>query len=97
MECIFTQRAERDLEAIGDYIAQDNPVRAVSFVQDIRARCQKITHMPGAPLVVERIEDVPVRKVLFGHYRIYYAWLEGEDIVLILHVRHGARSEPQFG
>lgn len=28
--------AEQDLEAIGDYIARDNPRRALSFVHELR-------------------------------------------------------------
>ncbi len=27
--------AEQDLEAIGDYIAQDNPIRAISFMEEL--------------------------------------------------------------
>lgn len=30
--------AERDLESIGDYIARDNPMRAISFLQELRIR-----------------------------------------------------------
>ena len=97
MRCIFSERAAHDLEDIGDYIALGNPQRAVSYVQELRARCQKITGMPGAPLIVDRIGDLPVRKVLFGRYRIYYAWLHEQDAIVILHIRHGARSEPEFG
>lgn len=97
MRCIFSARAARDLEQIGDYIARDNPQRALSYVQELRARCQKIAGMPGAPLIVDRIGDLPVRKVLFGRYRIYYAWLQEQDVIVILHIRHGARSEPGFG
>lgn len=29
---------ETDLEVIADYIAQDNPVRALTFIQEIRAK-----------------------------------------------------------
>jgi len=32
MRLSFSPLAEQDLESIGDYIAADNPVRAVSFV-----------------------------------------------------------------
>jgi plasmid stabilization system protein ParE len=35
-----------DLDNIADYIAQDNPRRAVSFVQEIRARFHEIRHNP---------------------------------------------------
>lgn len=34
--------AEQDLEAIGDYIAQDNPVWAVSFMEELY-------HIPAVP------------------------------------------------
>ena len=32
MQLLITPQAEQDLEVIGDYIAQDNPVRASSFI-----------------------------------------------------------------
>ena len=42
----FTPLASSDLEAIGDYIAQDNPARAYSFVLEIRKQCRKIASAP---------------------------------------------------
>ena len=39
MRCRFSPLAELDLEEIGDYIARDNPPRALSFIEEIRARC----------------------------------------------------------
>jgi plasmid stabilization system protein ParE len=33
MPCAFTPFAEADLEAIGDYIARDNPRRALTFIR----------------------------------------------------------------
>ena len=36
-----------DLEEIGDYIAQDNPVRAGTFVAELRAHCEKICLNPA--------------------------------------------------
>lgn len=37
---------EGDLEAIADYIAADNPRRAVSFIQEIRLQFHKIAKDP---------------------------------------------------
>ena len=37
---------EGDLEAIADYIAQDNPSRAVSFIQEIGAKIETIGQNP---------------------------------------------------
>ena len=46
MIIVLTREAEHDLEQIGDYIALDNPHRALSFVRELRER-------PG-------LEDLPV-------------------------------------
>jgi toxin ParE1/3/4 len=42
MRAHLTPQAEIDLEEIGDYIALDNPKRAVSFIREIRQHCEKI-------------------------------------------------------
>lgn len=42
----FTASAERELEAIGDYIALENPARAGSFVRELRKDCALLTAMP---------------------------------------------------
>ena len=46
MRVVFTVQAEQDLEEIGDYIAIDNPSRAVSFVREIREHCTEISSSP---------------------------------------------------
>jgi toxin ParE1/3/4 len=43
---LFTPLAAQDLEDIADYIAQDNPVRALSFVAELQAQCQTIARQP---------------------------------------------------
>ena len=48
----LTAEAENDLEQIGDYIAQDNPKRALSFVLALRDKCLSLADAPyGFPLV----------------------------------------------
>jgi toxin ParE1/3/4 len=57
MLCVFSPCAERNLEDIGDYIARDNPLRAVSFIQERREQCSKIAETPQAfPLRLELSE-----------------------------------------
>ena len=41
MRVTLSLLAERDLESIGDYIAEDNPRRALGFVAELRAQCEK--------------------------------------------------------
>ena len=88
MRCEFTARAEADLESIGDYIAKDNPLRAVTFIQEVRKRCYDIAKTPlVAPLMPEYGEGM--RRVPFGRYLIFYSI--GDQAVIVEHVRHSAR------
>ncbi len=47
MRLLFTPMAESDLESIGDYIASDNPHRAITFVRELRQQCQRIALNPS--------------------------------------------------
>jgi toxin ParE1/3/4 len=87
--CVFSRLAEADLEAIGDYIAKDNPRRAVSFIRDLRDRCRAIVHYPrAAPLRPEL--GTGMRMVVFRDYLIFYRHSQGR--VVIERVLHGARD-----
>ena len=71
MDCFFSALAEVDLEEIADYIARDNPRRALSFIHEIRECCQKIVIFPdAAPLRKEF--GTGIRFVPFGRYLIFY-------------------------
>lgn len=62
MRLAFTPLAEEDLEAIADYIAMDSPVRALSFVRELRAQCQRIARNPSGYRLRPELGDgsVPV-------------------------------------
>jgi plasmid stabilization system protein ParE len=84
----LTAAAEADLEAIGDYIAQDNPVRALSFVRELSRSCLELADMPEAWPVIPRYEHHGVRRRVHGRYLIFYRVAEGR--ITILHVLNGA-------
>jgi len=90
MLCHFTFLAETDIEEIGDYIAKDNSVRAVSFVQEIRARCHEICDAPKVSPIVHEELGIEIRRLVFGRYLIFYTL--AEDRVVVLRVLHGARN-----
>jgi plasmid stabilization system protein ParE len=46
MHVHFTDEAEADLEDIADYIAIDNPKRAVSFAEELRERAILLGNSP---------------------------------------------------
>jgi toxin ParE1/3/4 len=84
----LTAAAEADLEAIGDYIAQDNPARALSFVRELSRSCLELAEMPEACPIVSRYEHHGVRRRVHGRYLIFYRVAEGH--IVILHVLNGA-------
>lgn len=83
----ITAAAEADLEAIGDYIARDNPKRAVSFVRDLVRSCLSIAEMPEAWPMVPRYEHHGIRRRVHGRYLIFYRI--GPGRITILHILNG--------
>lgn len=84
----LSDEAERDLEAIGDWIARDNWQRALSFVQELRAKCEGLADFPERFALVPRYESHGVRHRVHGNYLIFYR--VGEHEVEVIHVLHGA-------
>jgi plasmid stabilization system protein ParE len=46
MKLVFTDEAKADLLQIGEWIAEDNPARALTFVDELETRCARLTTMP---------------------------------------------------
>lgn len=90
MIVVLTAEAERDLEAIGDYIAQDNPDRALTFVRELREQCAGLVDFPKRFPLVPRYEAMGVRRRAFGSYAVFY--LTEANPVIVLHILHGARE-----
>lgn len=87
MQLEFRPQAERDLESIGDYIAQDNPRRALTFLRELRVQCHKILLAPqGCRLRPELGEGI--RSCAHGNYVIFFT--ESDRSVTVIRVLHGA-------
>ena len=69
MRAHFTPQAEIDLEEVGDYIALDNPGRAVSFIREIRQHCEKIADGPNHYVARPDLGDA-IRICVHGNYLI---------------------------
>lgn len=94
MRCRFSPLAELDLEEIGDYIARDNPHRAVSFIGEIRDRCLLILYTPHDAPLRESL-GAGIRIVPFGRYVIYYTVHEAADEVRVERILHSSRDIDQ--
>ena len=87
--------AEADLDNIVDYMAQDNPIRAEEFGQQLRAKVLPLaqhpelgrTGRPGLP---------PFLRELIAHrnYIVFYRVLAETRTVEILRVKHAAQQTP---
>jgi plasmid stabilization system protein ParE len=84
----LTREAERDLEAIADRIAKDNPERALSFVQELRESCLGLADFPERFPLVPRYERAGVRHRVHGNYLILHR-VEAEAVT-VLHLLLGA-------
>ncbi|BEU65710.1 type II toxin-antitoxin system RelE/ParE family toxin [Ralstonia pseudosolanacearum] len=91
MRLAITPLAEQDLESIADYIAQDNPACAVTFVRDLREQCQRLVlNPPGYRLRPELGDDI--RSCAYGRYVIFF--VAASDEVIVIRILHGARDLP---
>lgn len=84
----FSSEAENDLEQIADYVAQDDPRRALSFVRELRSKCEGLLDAPNSFAFVPRFEHHGVRRRIHGKYLIFYR--VGSEKVVIIHILHGA-------
>ena len=89
MQLLITPLAAFDLEEIGDYIAQDNPMRAVAFVAQLRAHCEEICLNPEGYRRRPELSD-DLRSCAHGNYVIFFE--PTTDQVTIVRILHSARD-----
>jgi toxin ParE1/3/4 len=89
-----TARAIRDLRHLYKAIAARHIPAAAKWFNGLEAKVASLAHHPGRGQPVP--EDDGLRQLLYGRrphvYRIIYEIDEGNRIVSVLHIRHGARD-----
>ncbi len=91
---VFAPAARADLLAIGLYIAEDNPVRAESFVAELEALAARIGERP-ASFPEKREISAGLRGATHGRYLILFRDLP--EAVRIVRIVHGARDLSSLG
>jgi toxin ParE1/3/4 len=90
---VFTPAARNDLLEIGAYIADDNPVRAESFVTELETKAYKAAERPRS--FPERTDiGVGLRAAVHGRYLLLFRELDDE--VRIVRIIHGGRNIPSL-
>lgn len=85
----FAPRLSGDLRDIGDWIARDNPDRAVTFIEEILATCDGLTDFPLSNPPFPRLGP-KARRRNHGSYAIFYEVSAAG--VIILAVVHAVRD-----
>ena len=91
----FTARAARDLESLYEEKNAAESVAATRWYNGLEEAVYTLAEYPRRCSVTP--ESVKLRHLLFGNrphiYRVIYRVLEKQNIVQVLHIRHGARQK----
>jgi len=82
----------RDIRA---FVARSSPQYATKIVDRLTRRSRQIASFPRSGRIVPEANDVNIREVIEGPYRIIYHLLEDEiDVIVVV---HGAQQWPDEG
>lgn len=88
MKVVLTAQARHDLLEIADYIAKDNPTRALSFVRELREAALQRGQLHALYPVIQRYEGQRLRRRIQGNYLIFFR-IDLREVVIV-RVLHGA-------
>jgi toxin ParE1/3/4 len=90
VKVIVSAAADSDLAAIGDWIADDNPERALSFIEELRAKVAELAMTPRLYPYAQGLENRSIRRRLYRGYLIFYEI--ANDRIEIIHIVHSMRD-----
>ena len=91
---IWTEPALRDLEAVAEYIALDNPEAARMLVARVFASVERLEQFPNSGKCPSELPRSRYREVVIPPCRVFYR-VEGEAVYL-LYVMRAERSLRRF-
>ncbi|HKW83951.1 MAG TPA: type II toxin-antitoxin system RelE/ParE family toxin [Burkholderiaceae bacterium] len=89
MKVTFSPEARDDLIEIGAYIAQDNPARALGFVDELEAACDRLGQAAGIGTARPELGK-DIRMWPHGRYLVFYQ--EQEKQIRIERILHSSRD-----
>ncbi len=73
MQVRLSTQARRDLQGVRKWIEPDNPVRAMTFIEELRDAVACIGTMPQAFPLIPRYEKHGIRRRSYNGYGILYS------------------------
>ena len=91
-EIIWSERAIKDLEQIGDYISNDSVRYAKIVVQKLFHRPQSLANTPYLGRVVPEFQLEHIRELIEGSYRIVYSIRSDFQNIEIVTIHHSKKE-----
>ena len=86
----WTLQSVSDLENIADFISRDSRKFAAIQVRRIIGRTKTIKSQPYSGRVVPELNDLNIRELIMGNYRIIYEIIS-DSLINIFTIHHSAR------
>jgi len=88
VKLVWSERAERDLIEIADYIALEDPAAALRWIDRLRERARRAAALPHAGRRVPEMDRDDLREVLLRSYRLIYRIERSRILMLAVVERH---------
>ena len=90
-EIIWTRSAYKDLRVIHQFISADSIYYADQLINNLYNRVTLLERYPRAGRMVPEKEDVTIRELIEGNYRIFYKLYSNESVI-ILRIHHSSKK-----
>ncbi|MCG8492988.1 MAG: type II toxin-antitoxin system RelE/ParE family toxin [Sneathiellales bacterium] len=88
---VWRQAAIDDLDSIYDYIAEEAPARAVSFIEELTRQIAKLSDFPEIGL--NKLPNLPNVQVFpYKNYIFIFKSIDVEKGIELLRILHGAQD-----
>ncbi len=95
-QVILSNRSIDDLKGICEYIAAENPEAAQKLGHDLLKQVQALNELPRRGQIYDSSCSITIYEIPMRGYRAFYQINESSKQIEVLHIRHGARSEPEL-
>ncbi len=89
---VYAAQADKDLQAIYDFIAEDNPDRAGGFLREMEQQILRLREFPyiGVESRHEELKALGIRVLPYSGYLIFYIAKDKDKTVNIVRVLNGS-------
>lgn len=93
----LTPEVLNDLDEIHSHIAKNSPQNAAAMIERLFDAFDSLEQFPHRMVVEHQTPKLqyPVRSLVVRPFIVYFRVIEDEKVVVIRHIRHGARRQPK--